>query len=243
MGKTRKPKKEATQMFRFDVAARNEYLTGMRARKLARKKEAEWNLAEQARQDKIATRAEHRADVKNQHKELQRALVRATKLGTDDPDREGPADEEGEAPEPEVVPEPVDTVAFSREEADDLFGDCEVTTTVGLASGFAPPGAAGSSEPWEPWQGPFGASGRGLMALGDGEAPKDETQDRDWEKNIKRKVANLQKQEEIRKKALKQRLNNKKPQAKKKKKGKDEKKSAGGGRKKGKKGKGKKGKK
>ncbi|OLP95533.1 hypothetical protein AK812_SmicGene22305 [Symbiodinium microadriaticum] len=132
MVKQRRAKRDSDQVLTFDPASRQSFLAGFRKRKQDRRKWAVREILEKERQDRIEAKKDHRQDVKQRWKDLQRAEKRVEALL-------GPAEEVGwlgdlrsEKLKDEEVPV---TVAFEAEE-DDPFGDCEVTTTIaGVSDG------------------------------------------------------------------------------------------------------------
>eukprot|EP00930_Biecheleria_cincta_P009211 TRINITY_DN110907_c0_g1_i1.p1 TRINITY_DN110907_c0_g1~~TRINITY_DN110907_c0_g1_i1.p1 ORF type:complete len:240 (-),score=65.06 TRINITY_DN110907_c0_g1_i1:30-749(-) len=133
MGKKRKRGGDEEKVLAFDPANRHEFLTGFRKRKTERRKWAVREILEKERQDQIEAKKDHRNDVKQKWKDLQRAEARVEALL-------GPAEEVGwlgdslRAEKLRDAEVPV-TVAF-EEEDDDPFGGCEVTTTVaGVSDG------------------------------------------------------------------------------------------------------------
>jgi len=200
----------------FDVAARKNFITGFRSRKDARRKVATLELAETARWDKIKAKAEQRAEIKENYKSFQRHVTRAE--AWKEGDEHGSSDEEetvtkqtkkGRKKKRDASPEPepdddddakvaVDTVAFGQEEDDDLFGGCEVTTTIGVPIAAQ----AGSSL----WGGP--------SETAEEKATGAQKTDAEWWK----RGANIRKEEEKRKKKLNSKLARDKQMAMKKKK-------------------------
>ncbi|CAE7668666.1 unnamed protein product [Symbiodinium pilosum] len=129
---SRRAKRENDQVLTFDPASRQSFLAGFRKRKQDRRKWAVREILEKERQDRIEAKKDHRQDVKQRWKDVQRAEKRVEALL-------GPQEEVGwlgdlrtEKLKDEEVPV---TVAFEAEE-DDPFGGCEVTTAIaGVSDG------------------------------------------------------------------------------------------------------------
>mmetsp|Transcript_9315 Transcript_9315/g.22329 ORF Transcript_9315/g.22329 Transcript_9315/m.22329 type:complete len:239 (-) Transcript_9315:17-733(-) len=132
MVKQRKAKRDSDQVLTFDPASRQNFLVGFRKRKQARRKWAVREILEKERQDRIEAKKDHRQDVKQRWKDLQRAEKRVEALLGPEEEIGWLGDLKAEKLKDEEVPV---TVAFDVEE-DDPFGGCEVTTTIaGVSDG------------------------------------------------------------------------------------------------------------
>ncbi|CAE7441155.1 unnamed protein product [Symbiodinium natans] len=132
MVKQRRAKRDKDQVVTFDPASRESFLAGFRKRKQDRRKWAVREIIEKERQDRIEAKKDHRQDVKQRWKDLQRAEKRVEALLGPDEEVGWLGDLQAEKIRDEEVPV---TVAFQAED-DDPFGDCEVTTTVaGVSDG------------------------------------------------------------------------------------------------------------
>lgn len=140
-------------MIRFDPKARKEYLTGFQKRKQARRWKATEEIMQKERQDKIDLRKEHREEVKRAWRDLQHATALTNKAlndrGIEDGRKISGAMRDASDDEDAEDEEAPKMLEFEKEEDDDPFGDCEVTTTAFDASASSKGGlAANAAKLW-----------------------------------------------------------------------------------------------